>query len=637
MSKKVVPFLLLFLLLQLVPKIARATDEIRPISLQSGTMIADAGWRTERKTFSLRYGIVQLTHIPTDADRQLLSESGITLLRYIPEMSWLAIFSETATPQTLPIVHWAGKLRPEDKLSSAFSLMQVDRPIVDVALWPFVASDLLKKWGNFQPTEIENTYRGEVSAEQLHQLAEQEEVQSITPHFSAESLGTPPTNQLALTGSDLVQAAPYSLLGTNTRVGIFDLGAVAPHEELEDRVTVSSYAGTVSSHATFVAGLAGGKQYGYAPTTKLNSYYFTETAPISTKAVDIAVQVWGYSECVIQGQYNLASAQVDQLSELPQVFAAGNTGAQCEGKKYGTLLGGPQSAKNVITVGAVDDNGNIAAFSSRGPALDGRIAPTLVAPGVQLYSSCSNNQYCHASGTSYAAPLVGGALAQLLQYYHEQHSLDQSPLPSTFRAVLAHTATDRGNKGPDYEYGFGLLDLPNALRGLDLVSEHSITNGETVQLNHIVTSGEHALRVTLAWDDLPATAVTGKTLINDLDLVLIDPSGQSYLPLILDPSQPENLATPREDHLNVIEQSIIESPTQGEWRIMVKGNNVTTAEQKFSIVIGDAESIISADELGTSPTSIALVSRSAETTSSYFLFFSTLMLAVGTLAKWLTK
>ena len=609
MSKKVIPFLLLFLFLQLGSKIARATDEVRPIYLQSGTLITDGtSWRTERQTRSLQYGIVQLTRLPNNADRQLLSESGITLLRYIPEMSWLAIFSETATPQTLPIVQWAGSLRPEDKLSPALNSMPVDRPIeVNVALWPSVSGDLLKQWGEFEPTEIQDSYRGEISAEQLYQLAEQDEVQAITPHFLPTSLGTPPTNQLALTGSDLIQAAPYSLLGTNTRLGIFDLGSVAHHDELEDRVTISSYAGATSSHATFVAGLAGGKQYGYAPTTKLHSYYFNETAPIHAQAVDIAVQVWGYSECMIQGQYNLSSAQIDQLSQLPQVFAAGNTGAQCEGKKYGTLLGGPQSAKNVISVGAVDNNGDIAAFSSRGPALDGRIAPTIVAPGVQVYSSCSNNQYCYSSGTSYAAPLVGGALAQLLQYYREQHGAALSPLSSTFRAVIAHTATDRGKKGPDYEYGFGLLDLPNALRGLDLSSEHRVTNDETVQFTHIVNPGEDVLRVTLAWDDLPATAVAGKTLINDLDLVLIDPSGQSYLPLILDPAQPENLAMPGEDHLNVIEQSIIEFPAEGEWQIMVKGHRVTTDEQKFSIVIGDAESTISEDELGFSPTSIALV------------------------------
>ena len=93
-------------------------------------------------------------------------------------------------------------------------------------------------------------------------------------------------------------------------------------------------------------------------------------------------------ECGYYGTYDLYSRMLDQMAfdypNLQHVFSAGNSGANtCTPflPSYHTVLGGYQSAKNVITVGATNDSGAIASFSSRGPVKDGRIKPEIVSMG----------------------------------------------------------------------------------------------------------------------------------------------------------------------------------------------------------------------------------------------------------------
>ena len=115
---------------------------------------------------------------------------------------------------------------------------------------------------------------------------------------------------------------------------------------------------------------------------------------------------------------------------LVVVVAAGNRGPEPR------TIESPGNSSLAITVGAVDDrrtirqsDDRITAFSSRGPTLDGRIKPDLVAPGeaiISLRAPCSlldrefpflrkGKKYFVLSGTSMSTPIVSGAAAQLLQ------------------------------------------------------------------------------------------------------------------------------------------------------------------------------------------------------------------------------
>lgn len=93
------------------------------------------------------------------------------------------------------------------------------------------------------------------------------------------------------------------------------------------------------------------------------------------------------------------------------VISAGNEGPAC------ATIWSPASADDGLIVGAVDANGRVTEFSSRGPATapDGtlRILPDVVAPGDAIVSSQPGNRYTAASGTSMAGPHAAGLVALL--------------------------------------------------------------------------------------------------------------------------------------------------------------------------------------------------------------------------------
>ncbi len=150
------------------------------------------------------------------------------------------------------------------------------------------------------------------------------------------------------------------------------------------------------------------------------------------------------------------------------VIAAGNAGPSPE------TVGTPGAAELALTVGAVANHSGdgrgvyLVAFSSRGPTLDGRVKPDIVAPGVRITAanSASPAGYTSKDGTSMATPFVSGVVALMLDADPDLRLPDAvtGQLPGErIRDILQATAQDRGPDGPtggskDTEYGFGLLD-----------------------------------------------------------------------------------------------------------------------------------------------------------------------------------
>jgi len=138
---------------------------------------------------------------------------------------------------------------------------------------------------------------------------------------------------------------------------------------------------------------------------------------------------------------------------LTMVVAAGNSGPA----PASIVI--PGDAGKVITVGAIDNNGEIFERSSRGPTPDGDVKPDIVTLGVDVVSALagSANDYSPVSGTSMAVPQVSGSAALILE-------AKPNLKPADIKRILVKTADDLGEPKPDNVYGSGSLNLTRALK-----------------------------------------------------------------------------------------------------------------------------------------------------------------------------
>lgn len=398
-----------------------------------------------------------------------------------------------------------------------------------------------------------------------------------------------------------------NLNGQGMIVGLGDNADINTHIDFSDK-TITRMPWPPSSHGTHTGGtIAGGgflnpRNKGMAPAAHLIDQWFSDivvNTPVYLFDYNMPVTNNSYHSadlgCEGNQIYNLLSYYADQQAidlndKVLHVFAAGNDGAYTCGSypnAYGTIKTGWQVAKNVITVGAMDQaTYQIASFSSRGPALDGRIKPEIVANGFATVSTYPYNTYATNYGTSMAAPVVTGVVASLQQWYRQQHSGATAPA-SLIKGVLCNSSEDLGNPGPDYTYGFGMLNAERALKTLEenrYFSGISVQGGGVINYPISVPSGARRLKVMLLWADEPGAVNSPVSLVNDLDLTVSDPSSVLHFPLILDPINVTSVATEGPDHINNIEQSVIDNPAPGNYVLNVSPYSIPTGSQNFFLV-----------------------------------------------------
>lgn len=169
--------------------------------------------------------------------------------------------------------------------------------------------------------------------------------------------------------------------------------------------------------------------------------------------------------------------------------SAGNAGGG-----HGTLKS-PGSSPGAITVGASTmyrsfaelgflaegekwTSDQLAAFSSLGPAADGRVKPELVAPGAYDWglaptSGSEEGQYFELfGGTSQAAPLVAGAVALVFQAFNRAHG--RYPTPGEVLHLLCATADDLGL--PAHMQGSGRVNAYRAVQAAMGESQDLLTS-----------------------------------------------------------------------------------------------------------------------------------------------------------------
>ncbi|MDG4771176.1 S8 family serine peptidase [Solwaraspora sp. WMMD792] len=302
---------------------------------------------------------------------------------------------------------------------------------------------------------------------------------------SVAQIGAPAAHQAGFTGAGVT-------------VGVMDSGVDTGHPDLTDVVietrnfTDAPEEGDTTGHGTHVASIiagsgaaSGGKYQGVAPDAKIISAKVCPAAWCDDSAMIDAMHWFAVDKQVPVVNISIGGGdgpEIDPLEEAVNtlteqtgtlfVIAAGNSGAE-------RTVGSPGSADAALTVGAVDRDGTLADFSSRGPRVgDDAVKPDITAPGVDIVAARAegttldipiDEHYVSAPGTSMSAPHVTGAVALLAQQQQEW-TADQ------FKSTLMGSAAPHPGTGA-YQQGAGLVDVARAVTQTVTAAPASISYG----------------------------------------------------------------------------------------------------------------------------------------------------------------
>lgn len=571
--------------------------------------------------------LIQFARLPNTTKKQQLAAQGLVLLDYIPSHSFLAQFDQGWSVDALKnagiLAIWSPDLLP--KMEQVTNQQRANTTPHRYHLWMTNAAI-----PSAQITVLEN-------ALQQHKAASLGSFQWLYPRMLECDL-TPAQRDIVLTLSDVLYILPapelreLNLVGTDQHgANLLHMGAGAVPWLTGNGITIGmgdggrtyhidngfyetgqSYAG--NTHATHVAGTLAGKglinpdMKGFAFNGTVVVDYFntiinrTSALYQQQRMVLTNNSYGGGSSCLpYSGQYSGYCGQVDQqlldMPHLMHVFAGGNAGnLTCSPfpTSYRTIDNAFQAAKNVLTVGGTNPSGSVNVYS-KGPTLDGRVKPEIVAVSTEVLSTITNNNYGRLDGTSMATPQVTGALALLYERYRQLFS-DADPDGDLMKALVCNTATDVGTKYVDFANGYGWLNLPKALSTLNQKTwfsgavSHDEEQTFEVNLDHEVTD----LKIMVYWHDQPASYYSVKTLVNDLDITVQLPDGSIYDPFVLDTSLAGVLqqAVRGKDRLNNIEQVVIDRAVPGTYTIRVKGFEVPYGPQAFKVVYNWNEPVL---------------------------------------------
>lgn len=516
----------------------------------------------------------------------------------------------------------------------------------------------------------------------------------------AENLNAQPAPNTAPVTGYQAWLATVGLSGAGVAVAICDTGVdamannnVSGHLDLRGRqIGVVDYTGgavttDTDGHGTHVAGIAvgnaaTGQTEGAAPNNFLwgqgiapQANYVAQNAilgpwppanfgTLTTDAANAGAHVQNNSWFDGGGPgagYTANSRRFDQLVRDPNdgtatldylviVFSAGNAGPNP------STITPPKEAKNPITVGnslnfrpglgdATDNIRGMRTTSSRGPALDGRILPNIVAPGTDVSSTWSEtgdtspppngygppiagtgtpdpnnpnnilNQYMFMSGTSMASPHVAGCCALLIEWWRNRTD-GKNPSPALLKALLINGAEDLvgGPKGgggnltniPNNDQGWGRVSLENILqqapasdRGPKIFSDqrHAFNANAQEHLIRVAPADPaRPMRITLVWTDAPGAANANPALVNDLDLEVVEVATNTVFKGNVF-SNGFSITGGAFDNRNNIECVYIQNPS-GTYEVRVIASALSgnarppfnnTAWQDFALVIDNAE------------------------------------------------
>lgn len=622
------------------------------------------------------------------SDYKLLSDESIYLLEYLHGNAYIA--SVPTRPEAdkvsfVSLLRWAGEIEPGDKLQYHLAKDRLYDWTVDsksetlnllVQFYRDVsekdaAAALASVGAKGKPYGATNSWSARLKKADLTTLAAHPLVKMIEqgplPFLPLNEKGRRRANtELALQETWGPIRPDYRVSGAGVRVGICDTGIDENYNDFKDPWGVlriyNSREGS-GLHGTIMASIVGGNgvnsesnglpayvRHGHAPRALLGDYpkFSGDVGMYFGAIVDDGTDITNHSYVQSGPGYIVKSADLDKIVRgaavvggitipaRPQVWAAGNNGVSsstCTFDETG-YYSVSTAAKNPISVGAVHaDFGQLVELSALGPTFDGRIKPDLVAPTNVMAANDSTQEYTLAGGTSSAAPVVSAVIALMMDQYEEEFDTWPQLHPSTYKAILLHTARDQIKiepyanarewtnpdlggpvkffEGPDFATGYGLVDADAAVNKIaedDQWMEAVITGtGDVHRYCMTIEEGSGPLKVLIAWDDREGSASSEMTvpkLVNDLDLVLRDPNGAEFHPWTLDPlpltadvgsgdldpiSYNDLVPAHRGvDRRNNVEMVSVCGPAAGDWEIEITAHDLPFGEvQPYSVVASD--------------------------------------------------
>ncbi|MFH1502111.1 MAG: S8 family serine peptidase [Candidatus Eisenbacteria bacterium] len=617
------------------------------------------------------YYLVQLAGPPTNERKSALEAGGAELIAYVPDWSYVVRMTPEARASLAgsPDVVWTGPYHPAYKLSptigkhefrhprraaDSFLTLRVrvfDDPEGTAGRVTALGGEILESVDDgFQKLLVVHAAPALVT-----ELARIDDVWWIEekPEFYLMNDQTRWVVQSNISASTPVW--DKGLHGEGEIVGVMDsgldynscwfreTGSAAPGPSHRKVIDYSLYGGAAYDgcdvgHGTHVCGtLAGDQSYINAGNYDYNGMAYKAQLILQDVGVDdewsctvgqVAVPascIAAYTDAYNKGarihsnswgstenSYDSYASGVDNFMwshpDFLIVFAAGNAGPDAATVSY------PGTAKNCITVGATrrpPSQDTMAGYSSRGAASDGRLKPTVVAPGGEAgYSyvnSADNNignppaNTCSVAsspfqGTSMATPAVAGCAALTRQYFVEgwyptgtKTPADaHAPSAALVKAVVMNSATDIGSADiPNNNEGWGRVLLDDGLYfdgdARELIIEDAtpgVSQGGFDTFDFEVDTSAVPLEIVLVWTDYPASAGAGVAIQNNLDLTVTGPGG-TYKGNVMSAGQ--SVTGGSYDALNVEEVVRLASPATGTYTVRVDGTTVPHAPQPFAL------------------------------------------------------
>ncbi|ABI67514.1 S8 family serine peptidase [Syntrophomonas wolfei] len=293
--------------------------------------------------------------------------------------------------------------------------------------------------------------------------------------------------------------AAWEVVGTTARpvvVAVVDSGIDDKHDDLINRIDSRGYNFVEDNqdifdwegHGTAVSSIIAAQTDNRLGIAGVNGQNPVKILPLKT----IDIDGYGYISDIIKAIDYAIEAEVDVINlsmgsdrysdieneVIQKAINCGITVVASAGNEGDSRYDYPASYPGVISVGAIDRQGNPANFSNHNDQVD------VVAPGVEIKACRPGNSYDCLNGTSFSAPMVTGTAAML-------KSLDQSLQPDAICKIIQETSYDLGSPGRDNYYGYGVVDmgravlqvLPVRVKAIQLEpSQAQITMGETLQL-----------------------------------------------------------------------------------------------------------------------------------------------------------